>query len=397
MKINEFTLRNFKSFGDQAIATGNKIYGLSTFNMIYGNNNSGKSNILKFIKLIFSKKKLTESIVVENETIVRERFAPFWSGTIENEPFIFHHNIKDNSIEFSFIIDITDEELKAHNSELFSQLEKFIKLKSNHKYYTLEINGSIINYGDKYDSNIELSTVKLNSGEIFVKETAQYFEKVDKNSDLSGSQEYFESLLSILEDNILFIDTDRFLRTENAELGKASLDASSYKTWLYNLSLDTFSYKRYNKIIEFIKQSSIAKKMPLLKSFNPSFAIDNGRLELMLKNGDDRYPISSFGTSIQQFLFLITSLSQNTSRILLIEELELNLSPENQSEFLNLLNDMVSKGLISQIIFTTHSRYFSKRNDFSIYEVNYVEAEKRSTVKKVAAVSSSFYRSRTLD
>lgn len=397
MKINEFTLKNFKSFGRQTASTSNKMHGLSTFNMIYGNNNSGKSNILKFIKLIFSKKKLTESIVVENETIIRERFTPFWSGTIENEPFIYHHNVKDNSIEFSFIIELTDEEIKAHNGELFSHLEKFVKLKSNHKYYTLEINGSIINYGDEYDSTIELSIVRLNSGEVFVKESGQYFEKVDKTSDLSGSQEYFESLLSILEDNILFIDTDRFLRTENAELGKTSLDASSYKTWLYNLSLDTFSYKKYNKIIEFIKQSSIAKRMPLLKSFNPSFAIDNGKLELMLESGDDRYPISSFGTSIQQFLFLITSLSQNSSQIVLIEELELNLSPENQGEFLKLLNNMVSNGLISQVIFTTHTRYFSKRDDFSIYEVNYVDVEKRSTVKKVAALSSSFYRSRTLD
>ena len=101
-----------------------------------------------------------------------------------------------------------------------------------------------------------------------------------------------------------------------------------------------------------------------------SFSINGNELEIMLNNGSERLPIDSFGTGVSQLLYLLTQLFFTNSRIILIEELELNLSNKTQREFFKVLRELINKKVIDQVFFTTHSKAFNFRNDFSVYEVD---------------------------
>ncbi len=94
-------------------------------------------------------------------------------------------------------------------------------------------------------------------------------------------------------------------------------------------------------------------------------------IEVMLENSIGRFPLKNYGTGIQQLFYILTKLFNSTSRIILIEELELNLSPEYQELIINNLQSFISDpgNPISQLFFTSHSDYLY-RNDFKVYEVS---------------------------
>ena len=400
MKITQLSIRNFKSFGKSNTMEQDRVSGLSTINMIYGNNNGGKSNLLKFIDLIFSGKKNTEKIQVEGQALQTPSSSNFWwSGSIENRPFIFHRNNKEEPIEFQFYIRIEDDELQNHNEELFESLKGSFKT-GKHGYFTLMVKGKIVNYGHDFDSEIELLECELNKKVIYDSSNPnEYFGGVQTDDPLKNSRISFESLLGLLTDSIDYIEGDRFLRDEHADNNSTvNLNSGSYKTWLYQLYMNSVKHKRFNEIIDFVKVSPLVKDIPVLRSFSPSFANDSrGNLELMLSNDGDRLPISSFGTSIQQMIFLVTRMIESKAKIILIEELELSLSPENQRKLFSMLRMLIDQNMISQVFFTTHSRYFSFRNDFSIYEVSFSDSENKSQVVKKSQVSKSFFNLKTID
>lgn len=404
MKITQFNIRNFKSFGNAPVIEQDRVAGLSNINMIYGNNNSGKSNLLKFMNLIFEGKRNSGKIEVEGESIRTPSTSNFWwSGTVENCPFIFHKNDKSKPIEYHFVIRIEDAELESHNPDLFKLISASYKTggqEGGHEYLTLKVIGKIVNYENDYDSEIELEECELNGKTIYNwKNKNEYFIDLKADDPLKNNANYFESLLSILSNSVEYIEGDRFLRNEKVEnLNSAKLESESYKTWLYQLYMNPVGHRKYNEIVDFIKKSPLVKDIDVLKSFNPSFSTDStGYLELMLSNDGDRLPISSFGTSIQQMIYIITRMVESKAKIILIEELELSLSPENQRKLFKMLRTLIDENLISQVFFTTHSRYFSFRNDFSIYEINFSNSHGKSTITKKDHVSQSFFNIRTND
>ena len=52
-----------------------------------------------------------------------------------------------------------------------------------------------------------------------------------------------------------------------------------------------------------------AEKNSPFANFNPEFAILEGdTIEIMFRRGKDRFPLNSFGTGIQQLLYILTAL-----------------------------------------------------------------------------------------
>ncbi len=393
MRITEFELRNFKSFGDYNNPSTGVLPSLRKMNMVYGENNSGKSNLLKFIDLIFSGKSDTESgLNVEGESspLVRAVSTPFWKGKIHNSPFIFHKNERSREIKFYFIIEFS-------NQELFSpSFAQSASVQAEYPSVTagvsiLRFDGVIKSYSDPYLSELVLKKVELNGRELYLDDgTAKYyFRSGVPVQALLGDSLLFESFMSILNSVVSFIDTDRFLSEEKENRKSIRLTAKNYKNWLHNLSLDVIHHDLYLKYIDFVKRHHSI--FGLFRNFAPSFATnDHGQVELIVYNGNQRLPIDSYGTGIQQLLYLLALLFSTKARIVLIEELELNLSPKSQKKLFQLVRNLINEGVIDQVIFTTHSPYFKFTTDFSFYEVN-MNVDKISTVENVAAVRPSFF------
>ena len=81
MKIRRIDIRGFRSLKKTQVT------GLMSKNIFYGDNGSGKSNVLLALETIFKSKQLEPGISVEGEAIgdsQPRRSTPFWRGEIPN-------------------------------------------------------------------------------------------------------------------------------------------------------------------------------------------------------------------------------------------------------------------------------------------------------------------------
>jgi AAA15 family ATPase/GTPase len=375
MKVKSLKIKNFKSFGSHANDVEDQIRQLSSFNMLYGYNNSGKSNILKFLNLVFQPKTANERIRVEGEKFDRQTVAPFWKGLIDDSGFLFHKNNRSKPIEFNFIIEISHDELR-NNFQGFHDLEKDF-LNGTHANATFDISGRIKAVDEFHTSEISLDQVKLNRKLIYSidhKGNTSYFEKAKReDSPLINDGVAFANLLSVFNNLICFLDNNRFFSVERITHGETELNSSSFKNWLYNLYLDPKQYKIFSELTEFIKKNKVSikntdeglfkdvEKNSPFGEFNPEFSKSGkDEIEIMLKSGKGRFPLTSFGTGIQQFLFILTKVFMTRSRIVLIEELEMNFSPKYQQELLEIIKKLISQGKIDQLFFTSIHEMISR-------------------------------------
>ena len=394
MKITQFTIGNYKSFKDGK----NRIYEANDINFIYGENNSGKSNVLKFLKLIFDPKRKTSDIEVEGKVLSRDSLDYFFEGIIDNEPYIFHKNKRENKIEFKFFIDIPNEELKRVGFDFFHALNKEY-LAGSGNIAKLKIEGNIVSIDSKSTSIISLDAVHLNGLEVFGKDKTgdKYFNSGKNPMELLGDRVKFQQLMSYFNEIALYIDNDRFFKKEKIQKDTKKLTAQNFKSWLYNFSLDEFRYEDYLKLMDFVRSNKI-ESLGSLTKLDVSFSIDESdNLDLLLHNGSERLPISSFGTGVSQIFFILAKIFNTRSKIILIEELELNLSPKTQRELFKILRKLIDAGIIDQVFFTSHSKYFNFRNDFSIFEVSIDGSGVSSIQRQNGSVRAGFFNAYKLD
>jgi len=409
MIIKEIQISNFKSIVNQ------KIEKLTQVNMIYGYNNSGKSNLLKFINLIFSRKiaadnftKLDQSRLTDFQlqNLNSNDDVPsgnFWEGIIANSPYIFHKNRwQSDTIEFEISLGFKKDEFKALTTH-YESLKKDI-LDPEQEDTTLTIIGRII--GRNFlDSEIKLDKVKLDSKAIYSTAplgsppVSNYFETLIKGgADLKGNgyQIVFNEILSSLNDSVLLLDNDRYFVNELEDQDVFELTPRTFKNWLHNLSLNP---QRNNDFMITLKElgafessrdpelNDSEMNSPLKHSqVEYQFSRIQGEIELILGNSHGlKLPISAFGTGIQQIIYIIAKISEKKPRIVLIEEIELNLSPMYQMQLIQHLLlkyiSIVDKNL-SQVFFTTHSPGLCYRDDFQILNVS-ISANGESAIKIV--------------
>jgi len=388
MKINQFTLDNFKSFND----TNNRLSNVLNINYIYGENNSGKSNILKFLKLIFSlKDDFSRDVLVEGEMLSPSSEKHFYSGTIQNEPYIFHKNKRDKPIKYHFSINLKHAEIENAGFGFYDKLNTGYFKKDRDEAH-LEFEGIIKSIDNLSTSEIILNKVQINKKPIFENKTKpEFFGGTSGTGDLKGNKLAFNSFIGYLGDITEYIDNNRYFKTEYYKQNDNILEAGNFKNWLYNLSLNEFEFDKYLGLLEFIKKYKV-DSLPVLSNLDLSFSINpHNIIELLLDNESERLPISSFGTGVNQILYILTRLYFSNARIILIEELELNLSPDTQRELLNILRLLIEDDKIDQVFFTSHSDYFSFRQDISIYKTS-IDGNGVSKVESKKGASKIYFR-----
>ena len=102
---------------------------------------------------------------------------------------------------------------------------------------------------------------------------------------------------------------------------------------------------------------------------------------------------AAIGSGLQQVLFLIANIVYNSYKIIGVEEIELNLSPEAQKRVFETLKSLVYKTkLINQVLVTSHSPYFRNRKDVKYFQVTYDERSLSTVVTPAAkAVEAKFF------
>jgi energy-coupling factor transporter ATP-binding protein EcfA2 len=368
MIIKELLFKNFKSFSNES--KKQNFDKLDILSLIYGENNSGKSNVLKFINLLFKRKlDLQDTLLVSGQALsLPANSSPFWSGRISNDAHIFHKNNRTEDIEFEVLLAFNVSEISSlSNSKVILK-----DLGVVGKVYDLEIKGNIRSLVNAYDSEIILNSVFLNEKEIYSFKAGmpRYFQGTPAKSVLRTDSTSFENLMGLLNDCVLLLDYNRFLNQEDENSSATKLTPSSFKNWLHNLTLDPLKYSRYDEFLKFVKANSISGNCgKVLHEFDPRYGRKDKEIDVFLKTNSERLPINSFGTGIIQVLLLLSMIFETNSKIILIEELELNLSPKTQQEVLNILGNLIRNKVIDQVIFTSHSDMLCNTTGLSVYEV----------------------------
>lgn len=371
MQIRKVEVENYRSLKKVTMPSLNRI------NMLYGYNNTGKSNFLRFIELAFRRKVRLGSIKYAEGTVQKEErtedISGWWEGEFRDKAYMFTDDKRGEAITFVIGMEVAHSELGELQKTLATEY-----LAKNRVTAYMRFEGTIrsVTYDE---SEILLTKVTINRHVAYnpsaKEESLRYF----PSTRLAGQAETLNSLLAIFNDCVLFLGSDRYL-SEESELSDVpgKLHAKNAKNWLFEQYMDSQKYTKFREFIAFVKayqskhiEDDAAKHAWRQWPFSTGdvgFGRFGKSIDVMLRNAKGRFPLASYGTGVQQILYLLAKLFFTSARIILIEEIELNLSPTAQRElFINLQRLQAARHL-DQVLFTTHSNYFNYRGDFRIFE-----------------------------
>lgn len=393
MKIKTIGIKNFKSL---VVAQANNF---SENNIVFGYNNSGKSNLIQLLHLIFCRKTDFKEIIYEEEdgqkrieNRLTEGVSNFWQGKIVKAPFIFYRGDRSLIIGFNVIITINKEDASNFPDVMAG-------------YFTgdncdVEIIGQIVS--DDYESShLDLTQVKLNNKLIYTiskSGSPAYFE-TSSVADLQ-TENYGNNFLAIFNDCVLLIDSDRYFKNDLFEVND-KLTPGNFRDWMYNLYIHVESYPRFVELIgsfdqlkfTFAKKPQLESNLanyPLLKA-DVGFADENNKKEVMFSTNGSRLPLRNYGTGIQQILYILAKIYKTNSKILIVEEIELNLSPEYQNQFLTFLQLLINTNVINQVFFTSHSNYLVGHKDVKGFYCVDIDKDGKSTITSLSDGAAKAY------
>jgi len=356
MRIRNFQVSGYRSLKDTTVTS------MSPQNVFHGENDTGKSNLLRVLEMIFRRKTIESRVYVREERIRRglppiSRVSPFWSGTSENLGGDFYMR-QNNPIRFRILIEVSPQ-------DIFSLDEQQI-LESIHEDghdFRVQLKGQITKTGN--DGDLSLSTVLFNNKPAMrkIRDSVEWLP--DSPHDPGEKQHVVESVLDTFNDQVYVVPASRFLAEEIGSDSQVRLESTHFKNWLHNLSLSEEGYEQYRRIIELFAK-------PPLNIGEISFLKNNGNLDLMVDDGYyGRMRIDEKGTGIQQLLILIGYITETNASVLCVEEPELNLSFKNQDMFIDILRTQVrdSESSIEQTLITSHSDHVGSRDDFTLFHV----------------------------
>jgi AAA15 family ATPase/GTPase len=367
MRITKIEVENFKSLKNLSVSN------FLNVNMIYGYNNSGKSNLLKFIELVFSTREYKTQLPIENPSLRTEsqtKKENFWDKSILNQPFIFRkEGEKKFDIKFSIYLEL-DTEFLSKNVSGYDNLQKDF-IGKGVQVVNLRIDGAIEQLGD-FNAQQRLVDVSLGGKTIYESEKNSE-PKIFPGAKHSTFRE-FQSLMSLFNDCVILLDNDRYFINEDEKISDDDLSAKNFKNKIFELHLKYLKDEEFKGLNDFLKSFNIEsadkvfannEKSSPFKNFQFEFIRFNSEIEVMLTNDFGKFPLSSFGTGVQQIIFILSKIFLSNKKIILIEEIELNLSPKYQIELIEFINKgLITNKKISQLFYTTHSPLLCYRTEF---------------------------------
>ncbi|MGO9008798.1 MAG: AAA family ATPase [Bryobacteraceae bacterium] len=360
MYISSFSIDGYRSL------KGVKITNMTRVCIFHGPNNSGKSNILSALETIFQQKVLIDETTLE-EVTKHERPGSFYQGRISNFRDNFFSNGRDD-IKLEVSVTFADEEL-AFLTESLKAFHPSLAKPGHNKILTVT---GRIKYVDDDAADMVLEKVVFNRSHIVFEESAgkkSFFPTLTKLS-VEQRLAHFEKLMNMLANSFVVIPSDRYLTSETAVAEpnlNPLLTPKTFKNWLFKLYLKRSGYAAFEEIKNMFET-------PPFSIGEVSFSKERDEIDIMVQEKKVRLPIGRLGSGYQQVLYIIANLVLSKSKMMGIEELEINLSPALQRTIFEKLKKHIFEGgdLASQIIITSHSEYFSPhRTDVRCYGVEH--------------------------
>lgn len=307
MIVNEIGIANFKSFDSEGV----KITLDKRINVFIGKNNSGKSNVLKFIKL------LSDYYGNWNK----------WANTeLENQ---FRRNGENPILIFSLNL----SEIWKHHSHLFNKNEiyefKFrmpdFKLVGQHPFFN-------------FDNSILLSLQTHYSGA----GNETLLEEINKIliNHIKSNLELFKDLI--------YVPHFREVNDQKDVITK-TFDGNKIISRLFEMQNpkigDETNRQKFDKIQNFVRELLAEKTLRI--------EVPHTRDRIILEMNGNRLSLESYGTGVHELVILCSALTIFDNYVFCIEEPELHLHPELQRKFIDYIQSFNNYFFIS-----THSNVF---------------------------------------
>jgi len=326
MKIKSITINGYRSISDSGLSLGNT----QKINLLIGANNSGKSNILKFINMLGDPRFAGSIRTVGYKDPVQlayplaiEDFKDFdpdksFRFTLEVEP------TEDFKLACKDIIpyqdfSITFEIKKNGASAVISHLTNFVENISEGELRRYEEKKGI--HGGSRSDRLVSAVAGLN---------------LPKQASLI-SVEYLDEFRKI---------------TDNVEIRKKLNDIINY-----NHTTQHTAKKAKSSLCRYFKD---------IFGFDIDIKIPSLDQEIQLVIDDSQTPLSSLGTGYQEIVLIAFVLITTSADIICIDEPELHLHPKAQRALLNLMSN-----IDKQFFLATHSNYFLdfEMEDKKVYRI----------------------------
>lgn len=360
MKIKSIQLKGWRSYSN---TDGIELQNLKKINIIIGPNNSGKSNLFKYLFRIRE--------MINNAKPTRERKNELGAYDLLNcLPTLI--DIQDTWAEngADILCNIQLEQIEGFEKGIVATLHqiKDIILSSHHKIADQKTCFAIVYENEKY----LIEKFEPTNPKILNPDTGEYVNPVEGIGYPQDTVIYWKSFAN----SLVFVDPIRHYSRTSSEFSESDFDGSNIVQEIIKLRNEQNAEWR-----QFKKQLEDWLKLILLE---PEISLDptNEKLRFYLKRGNKEVAafLENLGTGVSQLIMLLSFLYLNRSRTLnvFIEEPESNLHPEAVVQLMKILEENFEN---HRFFVSTHSSVLIDQlnENWSIHRV-FRKEEKPSTI-----------------